>query len=386
MERQRSAHRARVTRLLREHPVVVLLGPRQVGKTTLARQIARRLGHSTFFDLEQRTDAALLDEPELALGAKRGLIVLDEIQVKPEVLRAIRVLADRPRTPARFLLLGSASPELAQQTAQTLAGRAAFHELGGFDLEEVPDFERLWFRGGFPRSYLARSGRQSDEWRRDFVRTFLERDVPRLGIGVAPRTLERFWTMVAHHHGQILNASELGRSFGVAHTTIRGYLDVLVGTYVITELLPWSENLGKRVVRSPKIYVTDSGLLHALLGIPTPAALERHPKLGASWEGFVHAQVVRRLRARPGECFFWATHSGAELDLLVVAAGKRLGFEIKRTAAPTFTPSMRSALENLRLDRLDVVHGGHRTFPMAPRVRAVAARDLLRELKPIRRD
>lgn len=371
---------------MRENPVVVLLGARQVGKTTLARQVARTFGESSFFDAEQRGDHALLQEPDLALGTKRGLVVVDEVQAVPEVLRTVRVLADRGRSPARFLLLGSASPELAQRTAETLAGRAAFHEMGGFDLEEVADADRAWFRGGFPRSYLARSNRASDEWRKGFIRTFLERDVPRLGIGIAPRTLERFWVMLAHYHGQVFNASELGRSFGVAHTTVRGYLDLLVGTFVVTELRPWTETVGKRVVKSPKIYITDPGLLHALLDIGTPAALERHPKLGASWEGFVLGQVVRRLRARPSECHFWAVHSGAELDLLVVSGGRRYGFEIKRTDSPRSTASMHAALETLRLSRLDLIHAGDRTFPLANKVRALAAADIKSELGALRRD
>jgi predicted AAA+ superfamily ATPase len=366
--------------------VVVLLGARQVGKTTLARRIARQYRSSSFFDAENRTDFALLQEPELAFRDQRGLVVVDEVQHVPGVLQAVRVLADRPRKPARFLLLGSASPRLASAAAETLAGRVAFHDLGGFDLEEVGVSDRLWFRGGFPRSYLARSDRSSDDWRHDFVRTFLERDVPRLGIGIAPRTLERFWAMLAHHHGNVLNTSELGRSFGVAHTTIRSYLDVLVGTFVVTELRPWSENVGKRLVKSPKIYISDPGLLHALLDISSRAALERHPKLGASWEGFVLAQVVRRLRARPSECYFWAIHAGAELDLVVVAGAKRHGFEVKRTDSPSVTTSMRTAVELLRLDRLDVIHAGARSFPLGPRIRAVSAYELSTALSPLRRD
>lgn len=382
----RAAHARRIQRLLGQHPVVVLLGARQVGKTSLARQIAEKSRSSTFFDAESTADARVLVEPALALEDKRGLVVIDEVQLVPEVFSTIRVLADRPRTPARFLLLGSASPELVARSAETLAGRAAFHEMDGFDLEEVDGLSRLWFRGGFPRSFLAPSDRSSDEWRHDFVRTFLERDVPRLGIGVAPRTLERFWTMLAHWHGQILNASELGRSFGVAHTTIRSYLDVLIGTFLVTELRPWAENVGKRVVKSPKVFIRDSGILHALLDIVSPAQLERHPKLGASWEGFVMHEIVRRLRARSTECFFWATHAGAELDLFVVAAGKRFGFEIKRTDAPRLTASIHSALDALRLDRLDVIHAGRRTFPLSKKVRAVAVGDLHRELKPLRSD
>ncbi|MEZ4226588.1 MAG: ATP-binding protein [Polyangiaceae bacterium] len=375
-----------MTRLLREHPVVVLLGARQVGKTTLAHDVAATFRASHFFDAESRADHALLAEPELAFRDKRGLIVVDEVQLVPDVLRSVRVLADRPRKPARFLLLGSASPELAQKTAETLAGRAAFHEIGGFDIEEVGNLERLWFRGGFPRSYLARNVRASDEWRHDFIRTFLERDVPRLGIGVAPRTLERFWAMLAHYHGQILNASELGRSFAVAHTTVRSYLDLLVGTFVVTELRPWGENLGKRIVKSPKVYITDSGLLHALLDVPTPAALERHPKLGASWEGFVLGQVLRTLRARSSERFFWAVHSGPELDLLVVSGDRRYGFEFKRTDSPRITSSMKGALELLSLDRLDVVHAGRQTFDLGPKVRALAAAEITSRLAPLRKD
>jgi len=375
---------AAVRRLLARNPAVAILGARQSGKTTLARQIGESFRQSSYFDLETRQDAALLAEPDLALAKERGLVVLDEVQQVPDVLRALRPLLDRPQKPARFLLLGSASPELVQRAAETLAGRIAFHELDGFDLEEVDDSERLWVRGGFPRSYLAPTEAGSVAWRRDFVRTFLERDIPRFGIGIASRTLDRFWGMVAHYHGQILNASEIGRSLGVSHTTVRAYLDVLLGTFVVRELRPFAENIGKRLVKSPKIYVADSGLLHTLLGIGSLRELERHPKLGASWEGFIAMQVIRRLRARPEECFFWATHAGAELDLLVIAGGQRYGFEIKRTDAPRITPSMRAAIADLRLDRLDVVHAGRRSFALGPRVRAVASDDLLQALVPLR--
>lgn len=379
----RPAHFATVRLALRRNPVVAILGARQVGKTTLARQIAGATTRSTFYDLEQREDRALLAEPDLVLARARGLVVLDEVQLAPDIFRALRPLVDRPGTPARFLLLGSASPELVH-VAESLAGRIAFHDLAGFDVEEVPDLDRLWVRGGFPRSYLAKTETASVAWRRDFLRTFLERDIPRLGIGVASRTLDRFWTMLAHCHGQVLNASELGGSLGVAHTTIRSYLDILVGTYVVRELRPFAENVGKRVVKSPKTYIADSGLLHTLLGLGSMRELERHPKLGASWEGFWIQQIARRLRARPEECFFWATHSGAELDLLVVANGKRYGFEIKRTDAPKVTPSMRNAFADLRLDSLDVVHAGARTFPLGPGIRAIAAEHVVRVLRPLR--
>lgn len=379
----RKGHLDRVRRLLRHSPVVALLGARQLGKSTLARELARAHGSAVrFFDLEDSRDVAELESPMLALEPLRGLVVLDEIQLRPGLFPTLRVLADRPRTPARFLVLGSATPELLRQGAETLAGRVAFHELPGFDLSEVgiSNLDRLWLRGGFPRSYLARSHTASADWCRDFIKTFLVRDIPSFGTRIPAATLERFWAMLAHHHGQIWNSSELARSFGVSHTTVRSYLDLLSGAYVVEQLQPWAENMGKRIVKSPKLYISDSGLAHALLGIDSPRELFRHPKLGASWEGFVVGQIRRRLGARREECFFWATHGGAELDLLVVRGRHRLGFEVKRTDTPTVTASMRSALESLRLERLDVVHAGPRTFPLAPKIRAVAARDLLTEV------
>jgi hypothetical protein len=385
MKIARTRHRRAVERLLRSHPVVAVLGARQVGKSTLAREVVARRARATIFDLEDPRDVARLAEPTLALGELQGLVVLDEIQRRPELFPVLRVLADRPGLPARFLVLGSASPALLRQTSETLAGRIAFYELRGFDLEEVgaAHLDRLWFRGGFPRSYLARGARGSYEWRRDFIRTFVERDLPQLGLSLPGPAVERFWTMLAHYHGQVWNGSEFGRSFGVSHVTVRRYLDFLTAAFVVEQLRPWAANVGKRVVKSPKVYIADSGLLHALLGLATPEDVARHPKLGASWEGYLLRQVVARLGARREECFFWATHAGAELDLLVVRGRQRLGFEFKRTDAPRLTGGMRSALETLRLDRLDVVHAGRGTFPLAPRVRALAARDLLRGLAPL---
>ena len=382
----RPRHLARVERLLREHPVVAVLGARQVGKTTLARQIARRrTGGSTFFDLEDPRDVAELGEPTLTLDRLRGLVVLDEIQNRPGLFQVLRVLADRPRTPARFLVLGSASPELLRQGSETLAGRITFHRLAPFDVREVgvANLERLWFRGGFPRSYLAGTHRGSDQWRRDFLSTFVQRDLPNLGITIPAATLERFWAMLSHYHGQIWNASEFARSFGVSHTTVHKYLDILAVAFVIFELRPWSENVGKRVVKSPKVYISDPGLLHALLGLPTPRDVARHPKLGASWEGFLLSQIVALLEARPEECYFWATHAGAELDLLVVRGRRRLGFEFKRTDAPGVTASMRSAIETLGLTRLDVIHAGRKSFPLGKAIRAVAAGDILEAIRPL---
>jgi len=289
---------------------------------------------------------------------------------------------DRPSRPARFLVLGSASPELLRQGSESLAGRIFYHELGGLTLEDVgaAHSEKLWFRGGLPRSYLARSLLESHEWRLGFIRTFLERDLPQLGFHLSSATMRRFWTMLAHYHGQIWNASEFARSFGVADTTVRGYLDRLTSSLVVRQLQPWHENIAKRQVKAPKVYVADSGVLHGLLNLRSPADLCAHPKVGASWEGFVLDQVARRLGADRSECFFWATHGGAELDMLVVRGRTRLGFEVKRTTAPALTLSMRHAMSDLKLDRLDVIHAGDHSFPMAKGVRAVAFQRLLEDV------
>jgi predicted AAA+ superfamily ATPase len=376
-----------LSRLLQRHPLVGIIGTRQVGKTTLARMLAaQRKGPKQFFDLENPADLARLSDPLLALQGLRGLIVIDEVQRLPGLFPVLRVLADRPRRPARFLVLGSASPELLRQGSETLAGRIVYHTLRGFGLDEVGigHLPRLWLRGGLPRSYLARSHAASDEWRQAFIGTFLERDLPQLGITINAVALRRFWTMLAHYHAQTWNSSEFARSFGVSDTTVRHYLDVLTAALVVRQLLPWHENLSKRQVRSPKVYVQDTGLLHALLDLHTPAELESHPKVGASWEGFMLEQVVRQLRARPEECYFWATHAGAELDLLIVRGAQRIGFEFKRTTAPHLSPSMRAALADLRLKSLEVVHAGEHTFPLATKVRAVAASRLLQDLHPLR--
>jgi hypothetical protein len=382
----RSGDLARLRQLLRAYPVVGILGPRQVGKTTLARDLLESpRGETTVFDLEDPADVARLADARLALEPLRGLVVMDEIQRRPDLFPLLRVLADRPRRPARFLVLGSASPDLLRQSSESLAGRVAYHELGGFSLEDVGAgrMDRLWLRGGFPRSFLARTERESHEWRRGLVRTFTDRDLPQLGVTIPAATLERFWAMLAHYHGQVWNASEFARSFGVSDATVRRYLDLLCSTFAVRQLLPWSENIGKRQVRSPKVYLADSGVLHALLGIRERRDLERHPKLGASWEGFALDAVVRRLGVEWRDCHFWGTHAGAELDLLVVRGRRRWGFEIKRTSAPVVTRSMRVALEDLRLERLDVVHGGPHTFPLAPRVRAVSLSRLLVDLAPL---
>ena len=365
-----------VRRLLRQAPVVAILGPRQVGKTTLARGIAASWrGPTVRFDLEDPRDLAQLADPMLELTDRRGLVVLDEIQRRPELFPALRVLADRKPVRCRFLVLGSAAPDLLRQGSETLAGRIAFYELRPLSLVEVGPtaFSRLWHRGGFPRAFLARSERESMEWRRTFVRTFLERDLPQLGVSISAVTLRRFWQMLAHLHGGVLNSSELARAFGVADTTVRRYLESLEATFMVRTLRPFHANIAKRQVKAPKVFVSDSGLLHTLLDIPTPAALASHPKVGASWEGFLLESVVSQIGARPDQCYFWGTHAGAELDLLVVDGGRRRGFEFKRTTAPAITPSMRSAMHDLKLDRLDVVHAGSESFRMAPRIYATAA-------------
>ena len=373
--------------LLQRHPVVGMIGARQVGKTTLARLLVQRTKRPSFyFDLENPEDLARIADPMLALKDLEGLVVIDEIQRQPNLFPVLRVLVDRPKSTTRFLVLGSASPDLLRQSSETLAGRIFYHELGGFCLEEVgiENYMQRWLRGGFPRSYLARTHAESEEWRQGFIRAFLERDLPQLGIAIRSTTLRRFWTMLANYHAQVWNASEFARSFGVADTTVRNYLDLMSSALVIRQLSPWHENISKRQVKAPKIYIADSGVLHTLLGLRTLKDLEGHPKVGASWEGFVLEQVLHRLTARVDECFFWATHGGAELDLLIIRGQRRMGFEIKRTTSPQITPSMRSALSDLHLRSLDVIHVGETTFPMDKKIRAVAFRRLLKDIQPLK--
>ena len=366
-------------------PAVAILGPRQVGKTTLARQYAQRIeGAVTRFDLEDPRDLSRLDDPLAALEGLRGLVVLDEIQRLPEVFPVLRVLLDRPGNPARFLILGSASPELLRQSSETLAGRIACRELSGFDGGDVgaQALPNLWLRGGFPRSFLARSDRSSFAWRRDFARTFLERDLPQL-VGRTPAPeLRRFWTMTAHLHGQLWNHAELARSLGGSSKAVRRYRDLLEAALVLRVLPPWSVDLGKRQVRSPRVFFRDSGLLHYLLDIRTKGDLEGHPKVGASFEGFAIHELIAHLDAQPEECFFWRTHTGAEVDLLIVRGRERRAFEFKRTSAPRTTRSMHTAIEDLGLDRLEVIHTGRDTYPLRGRIRAVSIRRLREEVPP----
>ena len=382
----RDHHRRRLEALLRDHPVVAITGARQVGKTTLARQVAEGwAGGWHRFDLEDPDDLARLGEPKLALGGLVGLVIIDEVQRAPELFRTLRVLVDRPDRDTRFLVLGSASRDLLRQSSETLAGRIVYHRLPGFSIDEV-GLDRagdLWRRGGFPRSFLAPSEESSVEWRRSFVQTFLERDLPQLGIQIPAVTLHRFWSMLAHYHGQRWNGAELARAFGVSASTVRRYLDVLSGALVVDQILPWYENLGRRQVKAPKVYLSDSGLLHSLLAIHTQSDLETHPKVGASWEGFALREAVRVLGASPEECYFWATHSGPELDLLVVRGQRRVGVEVKRTTSPSMTRSLRSTVDALGLNTVYLVHAGDHSFPLAEGVRAVAFDDLEVELKPV---
>ncbi len=385
---ERTSALERVSRLLARHPIVGLVGARQVGKTTLARDLAERWpgpGRVHAFDLEDPADRARLNEPSLALRPLEGLVVLDEIQRTPEIFPVLRVLADRPGTRTRFLVLGSASRDLLRQASETLAGRIAYLHLEGFGLDEVGsgELDRLWLRGGFPRSWLASSEHDSDEWRREFIASYLERDLPQLGFSIPSHTLGRFWAMLAHYHGQIWNGAEFARAFGISESSVRRYLDVLASTFTVSILAPWHQNLAKRQVKAPKVFIADSGLLHSLLGIVTREDLERHPKVGASWEGCLLRILTARLGSRPGETWYWATHGGAELDLLVIRGAERRGFEIKRTESPTVTRSIRSALEDLQLDRIEVIHAGSATFDLHPRVRAVAAARVLDDIAPL---
>lgn len=343
-------------------PVTALLGPRQCGKTTLARLFSKDRP-SSYFDLESRPDAQRLQNPELVLGDLDGLVVLDEIQVIPELFAALRVLVDRPQNKARFLILGSASPAIIRKVSETLAGRVEFVELAGFDLRETgaDALDTLWLRGGFPRSFLAGSAKDSTAWREGFIRTFLERDIPQLGITIPSATMRRFWTMLAHYHGQTWNGAELARSMGMSDKTVRSYLDILTGTFMIRQLQPWHENLGKRQVKAPKIYLRDSGLLHSLFSLESRHGLLGHPRVGASWEGFALEQVLRQIR--PPEAYFWATHNGAEIDLFFLHEGRRYGFEAKFNEAPKITRSMRISLKDLALDHLWILYPGKEQYP-----------------------
>lgn len=372
---ERFLYQQKLATAVQRSPITALLGPRQCGKTTLARTFAIEK-HATIFDLESQPDIRRLQNPELALGSLEGLVILDEIQLMPELFSVLRVLVDRPENKACFLILGSASPEIIRNVSETLAGRVEFVELSGFDLSEtgVDSWQTLWVRGGFPRAYLASSEDDSLAWREGFIRTFLERDIPQLGINIAPTAMRRFWVMLAHYHGQTWNASEIARSLSVSDKTVRTYLDILTGTFMIRQLQPWYQNISKRQVKAPKIYFRDSGLLHSLLELPDRHSLLGHPKVGASWEGFVLEQVLQAIR--PIQAYYWATYNRAEIDLFIPYFGCRYGIEIKFNEAPEITTSMRIALDDLQLDHLWVIYPGGYSYPVHEKITVVPLQNM----------
>jgi hypothetical protein len=373
----RKADLALVRTALQRSRIVALLGPRQCGKTTIARQFVD-IESLNYFDLEDPQSLARLTEPDLALRPLKGLVVIDEIQRRPDLFPLLRVLADRQPVAARFLILGSAAPELLRQSSESLAGRLETIPLEGFRLADLGTAAqtRHWVRGGLPLSFTARREADSVAWRRQFLQTFLERDVPQWGISIPAVALRRFWSMVAHYHAQIWNAAELARALGVNESTVRRHLDLMTGLFMIRQLPPWFENLGKRQVKAPKIYIRDSGLLHSLLGITNERDLEHHPKVGASWEGYAIEEALKALQ--PDDAYFWASHQGAEMDLVVFKGGRRIGIECKRVDAPTITPSMRIAMADLKLDEVRVVYPGTKRYPLAEGIEAVPLVDLVK--------
>ncbi len=372
---KRNKYLNRVAVSVKRSPVTAITGPRQSGKTTLARMFSENR-EVDYFDLESRPDVNRLQNPEMVLGRRENLAVIDEIQRMPELFNVLRVLADRPGSKAKFLILGSASPDIIRNVSETLAGRIEFIELSGFDLGEISgeNWEKRWIRGGYPRSYLSDSDEDSLAWREGFIRTFLERDIPQLGISIPSSAMRRFWTMTAHYHGQKFNASVLARSMGLSDKTVRSYLDILTGTYMIRQLQPWFANISKRQVKSPKIYLRDSGLVHSLLYIDSLDTLLGHPAAGASWEGFVIEQVVQCLA--PQQVYYWATHTGAELDLYFIYRGRPYGMEIKFSEAPKVTKSMHTALRDLSLNHLWILYPGTKTYPVHEKMTVFPARKL----------
>ncbi len=374
---------AQVRRALGRSRAVVLAGPRQSGKSTLAASLVPR-GGARWFDLEDPVDQQRLLQPVTALtaltgttGSDMGPIVIDEVQLAPGLFPVLRVLIDRCEANGQFLLLGSASPALLRQAGESLLGRVEVIEVGGFDIAEVGATRQteLWLRGGYPRAFLAASDADSVAWRVQAIQRHVETDLPQFGINVAAPAMLRFWRMLAHFHGQVWNAADPARSLAVSEPTVRRHLDVLTQTFMLRQLQPWHQNLGKRQVKAPKLYFRDTGLLHALMGVQTLDALLVHPRSGASWEGFALEQVLRV--AAPDEAYFWATHNGAELDLLLFKAGRRIGVEFKRADAPQMTPSMRIALRDLKLDHLYVVYPGERRYALAEQVDVVPLAALL---------
>lgn len=374
---ERTLDKRLLAEALTESPVVLLTGPRQAGKSTLARTVVAPEDKNVF-DLEDPRDLNRLSEPTLILPELRGTVIIDEAQRQPELFPILRVLVDEDPRPGRFLILGSASPDLVGLASESLAGRVHLIELGGLrasDLEPEDD-ARLWLRGGLPRSFTSASDTSSQRWRDNYISTFLERDLANLGIRIPATTMRRFWTMLAHFHAQRWNGAELARGLGVSQPTVRRYLDALTDALVVRQVQPWLANVAKQQVRSPKVFLRDSGLLHRLLGIGDRNDLLGHPKVGASWEGFVVEQLLALPGVRAG--WHWASHGGAEIDLLLDIGTERIGVEIKRTDRPTLTPSMRTALDDLELAKVIVVHAGSDRYPLADGVTAVPASEAIR--------
>lgn len=364
---ERQAYINRIKKGLSRAPIVALLGPRQCGKTTLARMTALEQS-STYFDLESQADLRRLANPEMMLASLSGLVIIDEIQTKPELFSVLRVVVDKPENKCRFLILGSASPAIIKNVSETLAGRVEFVDMGGFDLMELgaDAWQNLWVRGGFPRSYLADSDQDSFAWREGFIRTFLQRDIPQLGISIPAQAMRRFWTMLAHYHGRVWNASRIAAAMGISDKTARSYLDILTETYMLRQLQPWHENIGKRQVKSPKVYICDTGLLHSLLDLQAFHSVSGHPQVGASWEGFAMEQIMRTVR--PSQGYYWATYSGAELDMFFIVNGRRYGIEFKFSEAPDKTKSMQTAIDILNLHKLLLVYPGDKTWPVNDKI------------------
>lgn len=366
--------------LFEKRRMVALLGPRQCGKTTLAKsfvnQINPQVPRQNYFDLENPFDLARLVDPYDVLKSLKGMIVIDEIQRIPDIFPVLRVLYD-DFSDKSFLLLGSASKQLIQHSSETLTGRIHYKEIFPFGYFETHESETLWLRGGFPRSYLAVDENDSMMWRSDYIRTVLEQDIPNLGFKIPAIHLRRFWMLLANCHGQLFNAAQIANTLDLSAQSVKRYLDLLTDMLMVRQLAPWFENIKKRQIKSPKVYLRDSGLLHYLLQIHDADGLALHPKMGASFEGFVIEEIIKTLNIRQDECFFWRTQEGAELDLLILRNNKKIGFEIKKTSQPKMTRSIHSALSDLRLDHLFLVHTGDFSWPLSEHVTALNFNELL---------
>src|SRR3990167_1422430 len=377
---KREQYKKHIEEALGRSRAVALLGPRQCGKTTLARELVDK-DSPNYFDLEDPSSLVGLADPKSALSELRGVVVIDEVQRRPDLFPILRVLLDRAPLPAKFLILGSASPELLRQSSESLAGRLEMIEMDGFDLSEAGPKEasRLWLRGGFPLSFLAKNDADSFTWRKSFIQAFLERDLRQQGIDIPVVSLHRFWTMLAHSHGRIWNAAPFAASLGISEPTVRRYLDILTGVFMVRQIQPWYANIKKRQVKAPKIYIRDTGVLNSLLGIKTEADILRHPSCGASWEGYVIEEVIHSVE--PDDVYYWATHNGAEIDLVLFKDGRMYGVEVKRADAPAMTPSMRIALEDLKLERIAVIYPGEKSYELHKKISVIPFGSIVRGMK-----